>query len=299
MFGKRIGILFGILTLMAILAFWGCEGDQGPEGPAGPQGPAGPTELNVVGVYSVFDGTVKAFNTGYFVLSVYNAPSIPKVTLDEMNLTPDGEWMFGGGRLAYYSYHEMERTDSSSLNMTWVKMDGTTGSASSDISLPDEFYPIDNNIDVLVGDDAEAEWDMSIGANAYWVYYYFYFDFYDSLGVRDTLYLEADTVLADTVLTISGTAIFPDPANVSGIAGFDGDIYVRAVSGPWLPGEADNISGDAFGVFVGATDPIYIDVDLAPTKSWGDIEEKDVIDPARVNELFDQRVAALSTNRNR
>ena len=300
MYRIRIGILFGILVLAAV-AFWGCEGDQGPEGPAGIQGPAGPTELNVVAVYSIFTEPDKAFNKGYFVMSVYNAPSIPKVILDEMSLRPDGEWMFGGGRLAYYSYHDLERTDSSFLNLTWTKMTGATGSASAKISLPSEFYPVDNNIYVLIGDDVEAEWDRSPGAGAYWIYSYFYFDFYDSTDTRRMMYLELDTVLAgnDTTLLVSGSDIFPDLANINGIAGFDGYFYVRAVSGPWLPGEADNFTGDAFGVFVAATDPIFIDVDLAPTKSSLEIEDKPVIDRSRIDELFNRRVAELSPNQNR
>jgi len=304
MFRKAAVILIGLITMAALAVLWGCSGDEGPAGPTGAQGPQGelgPAELNIIASFSVYEDD-KVFDIGHFVASIHNSPSIPDLTLNSHNLFPDGEWLFGGWRLAYYNYVDLDRTDSAFLDISYIKLDGTDGAAASAISLPTDFSAIDNSIFIDVGDDTEAEWEMSAGANAYWVYTYFFFNYYDTTGEYHNNYLEYDTVLAadDTTLMILGSDIFPDPATVDYFTGFDGYFYVRAVTGPWLPGEANNFTGDAFGIFVGITDFVYIDVSIPRKTSEKAIVGEDIpYNQEYVDELFNQRVTELSRNRTR
>lgn len=293
---KRISILIGILALAAMLAVWGCEGDQGPEGPAGPQGPAGPSELNAVAILTVFNGPQKAFDYGHLTMNLYNVPSMPSVQFNDSLLMPDEEALHIEGRLQYSGSYYLNGDDSASLNIAYTKLDGTSGAGSSKISLPTEFAPVDEAITVPYGDDFEAEWSMSEGADAYWIYGFFGIIYDDTSDVRDTIILEFDTVLVvnDTTLTVPAAAFLPDITEVNAILAFAGVLYIKAVTGPWMPGEANNFTGDVFGIFTGVTDGVWIDYDLlVVVKSQDDINREVEIDKSRIDETFNARIVRI------
>jgi hypothetical protein len=263
MFGKRI---IPVLIVLAAAAFWGCEGDQGPEGPVGPQGPQGEpgsTDPSIVASIEVSEDN-KAFNMGKFVMSIYNIPSIPHIRVNEKYIVPGDGIIFDSGNLEYSEYLSLDRDDSAFLDITYTKLDGSPGVASSDIPLPTQFAVINPAITISAIEDVTAEWSMSQGADAYWVYYRFGFDFFDTAGVRQKIETWVDIVMApdDTTLVVPATTIFPNQDEIDIIAGFTGTIDIRAVTGPWLPGEANNFVGDAYGVFVGTTENQHIDVHL-------------------------------------
>ena len=85
-----------LTALAAAGVFWGCEGDPGPIGPQGTQGPVGPSDLNIQAVLMVANIEVKAAQQGTFAMSVYNAASIPKVTLNGTIVRPDEGWLIDG-----------------------------------------------------------------------------------------------------------------------------------------------------------------------------------------------------------
>ncbi len=294
-------ILFALTVLMMIV---GCEGDQGPEGAAGlqgPQGDPGPTELNIVAVIKVTED-LKAFDMGHFAMSIYNAPSIPHVRFNNEDLAPDDAAMFEEGRLSYKEVFGLVGNDSAFIDISYTMMDGNEGNASSAISLPTEFVAIDNNVVIGFGDDAEFEWEVSDGADAYWIGFSCFLFYTDTAGTAQYNSLEFDTVLAanDTTLQALTSTIFPDTTEVMQIDSFGGRCNIRAVTGPWLPGEYNNFTGDAFGIFVGTTDSRFIDIDI-PRK----IPEKAVVgedipsNKANIDELFNQRITELSQNRTR
>jgi hypothetical protein len=293
-----------ILCGIALVTVLGCVGDPGPEGPVGPQGPQGEEgglDLNIVAVMHVYE-QVKAFNRGQFAMSIYNVPSIPKVDLNDNRLFLEDDSFFDEGRLAYNDTIILERDDSAFLDITYTKRDSTSGTASSDISLPSEFFAAASNISIDVGNDVEAKWRVSNGANAYWVYTYFYFSYLDTTDVILDMTLEFDTVLAadDTTLLIPGSAIFPDTAEIASVTGFDGYFQIRAVTGPWLPGESNNFTGDAFGVFTAVTPEVNIDVDLGPAAVPMIINGNDVdVRTTHGDEFFNRRIRELRYNRER
>jgi hypothetical protein len=291
------------LALFALNIFFGCEGDQGPEGAVGPQGPTGepgPTEINIMAIMEVSED-IKAFDVGEFAMSIYNAPSIPHVRLNNKDIMPDDMGMFDEGRLVYKEYFGLVRDDSAFLDISYTKLDGSPGAASSDISLPAQFAVIDPVRFILVNEDPMAEWDMSQGADAYWVYYYFSFGYDDTAGVYQMIEVTCDTVMAadDTSLTVPASIIFPPLDEIGEIHSFVGSFDLRAVTGPWFPGEMNNFSGDAYGVFVGSTGNKHVDVHLTAEFSAPKIEIDGESHNAglSVNELFNQRVGRLCENR--
>lgn len=303
MFHKVAFVFVMSLALFAMIMLLGCEGDQGPEGAVGPQGPQGnpgPTEINIMAIMEVSED-LKAFNMGEFAMSIYNAPSIPHVRLNNKDIMPDDMEMFDEGRLAYKEYFVLERDDSAFLDISYTMLDGLPGAASSDISLPTQFALIDPVKFILINEDPMAEWDMSQGADAYWIYYHFGFGYDDTAGVYQTIEVTGDTVMAadDTSLTVPASNIFPPLDEIGVIRSFIGYFDLRAVTGPWFPGEMNNFSGDAYGVFIGSTGNKHVDVHLTAEFSTLKIEivGEDPKAGLGVNELFSKRVRRLCENR--
>lgn len=271
MFGRYACVAVVCGCLAAGYAFWGCEGDQGPPGPTGPagqQGIPGPAILNIIATMEIHDDTAGS-TWSTFNMNVYNAPSIPRVRLNDVTVMPVDDWMSEGGVLTYSRSIIPADYDSAILDITYTRLGGLIGAASSRISLPSLFSVIDSAVTVTVGDDVTAEWETSEGAEGFWVYRSFTFEYVDTNAAERVIEIMSDTVLAedDTALVVSASEIFPDPAEIDSVIYFSGRVSIRAVTGPWLPGEVDNISGDAFGVFVGATEARHILVSLTGARA--------------------------------
>ncbi len=292
-------MLICALVIIVILLN-GCEGDQGPAGPTGqmgPQGVPGPILLNIIATMAINDDTLGGV-WAVFNMNVYNAPSIPHVTLNDTTVMPADDWMFEGGSLRYSRSMIPFEDDSAFLDVAYTRLDDQAGSATSEISVPSCFIVVDSVVTVTVNDDITVEWETSEGADAFWVYEDFVFEYIDTGGVEQVIAILGDTILSadDTALVVAASEIFPDPGELDSTVYFAGRFAVKAVTGPWFPGEANNFVGDAFGIFVGATEARHIRVDLSgppaawkTTDSWigrtryGDIEER-----------FRQRVVKLA-----
>jgi len=297
---KKYMLMSGLAALLTAVVFWGCEGDPGPIGPQGNQGPAGPVDLNIQAILKVTGLDAKAIQQGSFAMSVYNAASIPRVTLNDSIILPDEGWFTEGGRLAYSRDLGMIDMTSATLHLSFTKRDGTSGSASSVIPLPNEFFAVENPVSIPVGNDVEAVWTRSQGAEAYWIYFRYVFDYNDTSGSALEKVFELDTVLAadDTTITIAGNRVYPDTANISTIDFDGGDFFVTPVTGPWLPGEANNIAGAAFGFFVGVGDIIDIGVNATPSVKT-ESSDKTSSDDIEMKALLDRRIINFLQSRNR
>jgi hypothetical protein len=259
-------ILFLIAAFALIFSGAGCEGEQGPAGPAGS---SGQSVISVVGVVNVGWSGEIATNLSTTV-SITNAPSIPEVKVNNKTFPVDGEWLWYGGRVAYYgSLYSADGYDQANLEINYTKLNGRAGSATSTISLPQYVTADDDDIQLPPYNPAEASWSTSDGADAYYVDVYFYNTWVDNDSFyTHTWYVDFDTVLTDTSLTIPEEDLFPDAGDVSSINSFDGTFYIYPVSGPWMPGVRNNIKGDGIGVFIATPGYEYIDVDLSvPGKS--------------------------------
>jgi hypothetical protein len=254
------------VVLLGAVALIGCEGDQGPVGATGPTGATGaPGQqlLNIVASIAVAP-IFKAEVGATFAMSVYNAPSIPHVSLNDTIITFEADQLYEEGRLMFYDIRTMNDTDLAVLNIAYTREDGSAGAASSTISLPGQFSVYTPSESMSPGGEFLGIWSPSAGADAYWIYEHWYMAYTDTGGVDRVIDTYNETVQAgnDSTYYVAWSTHFPDTSEVSTIASFYGNIFIRAVTGPWLPGEANNVTGDAMGVFVGSTASRFMDVGL-------------------------------------
>lgn len=280
--------------------------DTGPQGPAGDKGDQGPLgdpgetyagKLNVMAVLTIS-------STGYadLIASIYDAPTIPRVTLNDENVMPDYSWMFDGGRLAFDHTIRSEGLDSVRLDIEYTKKDSTTGTATSAIGVPVSPTVVTDTVNILWGENAQVVWHKSDTADAYWVAFSSVLSYKSAAGTTKLNYLSIDTVLApnDTTFLVPTSEIFPDSSDVQSIYYFISSLSLRTVTGPWFPGETNNFNGDAFGIFVGLTDPQAIDINLvdslpAPAPSYHpDNYEVDIDAMIDTDELLERRLLEIS-----
>jgi hypothetical protein len=99
-----------------------------------------------------------------------------------------------------------------------------------------------------------ASWRPSFAAQWYWVGLYCGYDFYDTLGEWDDYEFYLDTLVFDTVLSVSPARIFP--GSVDSLNEGDGSVMVWAGNGPAIePGDMGNVRGAGFGFFHAINEP--------------------------------------------
>ncbi len=252
-------ILFCVILTLTLLGISGCEGEKGDPGPVGP---AGPSVLSVVGALAVGNPAAGVVDVDA-VVSITGAPSIPDVRINEYDMRPDDIWLLAGGRLGYAGAFSLNEADSTHLVVDYTKVDSMPGMAQATIYLPGYFIPVLLNIEVDVGEDVVVEWGSSPRADAYWLYFNFDYNYFDTSATFHSTNVQFDTVIPGTTFTVPGSDIFPSLDEIDMTVFFDGDIEIRAVTGSWLPGEVGNITGDGVGFFVASTIPRVVDVDLS------------------------------------
>jgi hypothetical protein len=163
--------------------------------------------------------------------------------------------MFSGGRLTYSGSFGIAGVDSAHLGISYTMQDSSIGVASSTIRIPGYFEFTDTAQSIVWGDDYEFEWEGSEGATGYWANFASRLSYVDTAGVIIYNQLDYDTILAigDTSLLAQTSSLFPDSSEFESLSSFYATFTVRGISGPWFEGEANNITGDAFGLFVGAS----------------------------------------------
>ncbi|HMA76364.1 MAG TPA: hypothetical protein VKO43_03545 [Candidatus Krumholzibacteriaceae bacterium] len=273
-------ILLVIAVFSLLISGAGCEGDQGPAGPAGP------AKLSIVGtVTPEWDGDI--VDELYVSLGVSNAPSIPIVKVNNSGIPLYDSWIEYGGRIGYQgNLYSETGFEEASLEVTYTKLNGNEGVATSTILLPEETVADDDDIQIYPGNDVEASWSSSDNADAYWVQVDFYVRYYDAASVLHRKDLEFDTVLTDTTITIPSEDFMP--ASYASIYSSDGTFYIYPVTGPWMPGVSNNIEGDGIGVFIGMADYEYVDVDinsvLSPNENEEDRDTEHTVDIRKIAE---------------
>jgi hypothetical protein len=252
-------IFFCVILALTLFGISGCEGEKGDPGPVGP---AGPSVLSIVGALAVGNPAAGVVDVDA-VVSITGAPSIPDVRINEHDMQPDGIWLLAGGRLGYVRTFSLNEADSAHLVVDYTKVDSIPGMAEATIYLPGYFSPVLSNIEVDVGEDVVVEWGSSPRADAYWLYFNFDYNYFDTGGSFHSTNVQFDTVVPETTFTVPGSDIFPSLDEIDMTVYFDGDIEMRAVTGSWLPGEVGNITGDGVGFFVATTMARVVDVDLS------------------------------------
>jgi len=253
-----------ILTIFCLIFLPGCEGDQGEVGPAGPTGPPGdqgeegPTYINIAGI--LFEGSQGA-------LSITNAPSIPKVKINEQVIPFSEQWLFGGARLGYRIDSLSSDVDSFFLEVDYTMADGSPGQARAAVINPgmiNLISPPAGSYDVGLGEGIDLVWNSAVG-DGYLVVIEGEMNYYDTLGASSSFAIFYDTLLSDTTFSVSGSMIFPDTANISSINFYECYVYVMTLSGVWRGPAVNNISGEGQGIFsvIGMGQSIDVNLVLA------------------------------------
>jgi len=250
MFGKLSS--FSKFGLHAILMLFisGCEGPQGPAGPAGSQ------PLWIEGYIQISN---QALPKGSAYLTVLNCPVIPSVKINDLSIPYNGH--------GFYTYDLLIAPGQpAELTVIYTKPDNSQGFAGASISMPGMFEITSHNPDSTLflpkGADLVVAWSASEHASAYDIYCsvsYRYGDFNDSTRSG---YFSFDTLMSETSITIPARRIFPDIAEIDTLKRGSGSLYIDAKNGPIYEGDAENVSGDGNGYFIGRTrcDRLYIEV---------------------------------------
>lgn len=268
-------LLLLIMILVALLIAVGCDkesgtdeitgphGEQGPQGDtglAGPDGEARSTDINVFATVEL--GPTAGDVWADFRASVYNASNIPNLRVNDRAFEPDNSWFWDGGRLAYRQSVYVPNADSILLEIEYTRLDSTIGTGTASVKMAGEFSSLNDTLYVGWGEDVEMGWESSPGADAYWLGLYFIANYRDSSGTNTFNYEFFDTLLSveDTVMMLLTSGVFPDSSEFMSITNIYGYGWIRALTGPWLPGDVSNFSGDANGVFVGSmlANSVYI-----------------------------------------
>jgi len=253
-----------LLTLaipLLLLVFVGCKGPEGPEGPTGPEGPAGPEKVYVLG---------KVENTGNVYVEVYFSPVIPWVTVNQETLDVYRyEGLYEGYYWDEYNYY----TDSISVSTgdsIHLKVDYTRGIATASSRVPGGFeitsHDTSQTAYISVGSDLTVSWSTSIYADFYRVYFWLYYDYYDTLGDYRRVYFHKDTCVTSTSIIFPASQLFPaDLDSVRWSTG--GHFLIWAMNGPILePGSEGNVTGDGSGFFWGKS-YCGLDIEIEGTKA--------------------------------
>ncbi len=98
------------------------------------------------------------------------------------------------------------------------------------------------------GNNLSISWSSATGADWYWVDVRIDYLYRDTSGSWEDFYLDIDTIIEGTSLTINSGRIFP--GYVDSVISGSGGVNVEGVNGPMTkPGEKGNIKGDAVGFF--------------------------------------------------
>jgi len=209
-----------------------------------------------VGCHWYADSLVKS---GYIEGYKYNGfKIIPLITINKDTLPI--EFFDIGPTEFYYSGHI---TGINHGDQYELKVDYGDGKGEVTDTLPGEFSIIspDTSFVLHKGNDLNITWGSSKGADWYWLDLEIDYDYKDTAGNWHSFYFYLDTIIDGTSYTVSKTELFP--ADVDSIYWSDGNVYVRAYSGPKMePGVESNIKGNAVGFFWGYYNAKSVDFDI-------------------------------------
>jgi hypothetical protein len=232
-----------ILALLAVLLS-NCEG---------PQGPQGTTLPTIQGSIHIYESPGFSPNVS---VSVKNVPEVPSVTINgvqvPLDLNPTGSFNF------HQFGFPISKGDLAELLVTFVKLDGTSGVAQAEVTVPGDFeitsHDPDTSLAVSTGDSLTFTWTSSEAADAYWVDFYIHYHYESITGPNVLFSYNIDTTWTDTTITFTTATLFPDLDEIESIIPRSGGWFkLRAVAGPWLEGDLGNVAGDGIGIFYAKT----------------------------------------------
>lgn len=269
-----------VMLLLTVSYLHGCKGEEGAVGPPGEDGNADPFIVGVIMDRGV--GPVRSAASPFEItacdarVNIVNLLSMPNVSINGEELILD----MGGGYLnmpgfqdlfpsirvpyavglIYYGQLVIERDDNANLTVTHEKEDGSLGTATATVAVPQQFritYLTDDGYITETASDTVI-WSSSPGVEKYFL-----------VGSCSGIYLSTtddlvpfsyslDTLLTDTTYVFEGSEIFPPPSEIFQVEQFYGNFYVYAVNGPIGAGEKGNIGGDGKGFFIGLSMGGYI-----------------------------------------
>ncbi|HEX7344810.1 MAG TPA: hypothetical protein VF398_11125 [bacterium] len=244
------------LLLLAILS--GCE--------EGPPGPAGTPEEVVPGISAVI--VVHAYDELWIMadVAIDDAPSVPSVLLDSLSASLPAEYSEGIYR---FSFDDLPFSpgDSVHLLVNYIKEGGSPGEAFGDIVIPDTFQiltPPGEDYLLPLGDSLRIEWSASAGARAYRVWFYLQYNYLDTAEINQFFDFHLDTALVDTSIIFTPAVLFPDLAAMDSLLYSGGYFFARAETGPALPGDLANVSGDGQGFFNAYSEMEHLNIHVQP-----------------------------------
>ena len=231
---------------------------SGCEGPAGPAGPAGQIKYSVFGQVEFYSDTLP---TNANVI-VQNISSIPTVKLNQSDLR--FRYLYGSGSYYWDTLRAITKGDEVQLN---VKSD--QGEAVATVRIPQQFRiqsPNPDSIFILSPhSNFAASWTASGLSDYYYAYFYLSYSYIPiGGGSSKYFYIEADTILSTTAITIPAARLFP--ADYDSLRFSYGYFSIKAYNGPKLEvGARGNVTGDGIGFFFGKSYGGSIDIRLGNT----------------------------------
>jgi hypothetical protein len=242
------GILFCCLCFVAFYI-------SGCEGPSGPAGPAGQIKFSVFGQVEFSSDTLPT----YANVIVQNISSIPTVKLNQSDLR--FRYLYGSGSYYWDTLRTITEGDEVQLN---VKND--QGKAVATVRIPQQFRiqsPDPDSIFILPPhSNFAASWTASGFSDYYYAYFYLSYSYFPiGGGSSKYFYIEADTILSTTSITIPATRLFP--ADYDSLRWSYGYFSITAYNGPQIEvGARGNVTGDGIGFFFGKSDGGYVEISM-------------------------------------
>jgi hypothetical protein len=242
------GILFCCFCFVAFYI-------SGCEGPAGPAGPAGQLRYSVFGQVEFWSDTLP---TNANVI-VQNISLIPTVKLNQSYLRFRS--LYGSGSYYWDSMRNITKGDEVQLTVS-----GDQRLAAAVVRIPLQFRiqsPNPDSIFILPPhSNFAASWTASGFSDYYYAYFYLSYSYIPiGGGSSKYFYIEADTILSTTDITIPAARLFP--ADYDSLRWGYGYFSIKAYNGPKLEvGARGNVTGDGIGFFFGKSYGGHIEIRL-------------------------------------
>lgn len=222
----------------------------GCRGPTGPRGGLGSPLVYITGDIR---SPTPWDSTGYVYLTVYDAPEVPSVKINGINIPR----LPVSDRFADRDF-PISPGDSVELLVSYTMFDGGPGIARANIRMPAQFqitsHDTSSIIDTFpIGEDLVVTWTSSGGADGYTIHFFIGYSYWDTLGNEKSFRSGGDTLTADTSINLPSHILFPNFSEIDSIHHLGVTFSVSAVAGPLQEGADGNVTGDGLGLFHGRT----------------------------------------------
>lgn len=230
------------LTILPLFLLTGCSDDD--------DDPIAPVDVKpfVSAIISGYGGGFKADDPGMgsAIVTVTQFTTIPSVHVNGDALVMEPEISIYGGGMGFYGPLEMAEDNLASLVVGFG--DGAaTGTGSIVVAGHNEVVG-DSEIDVVEYQDVDLTWTSAENAERYYLYAYFEVNYTDIDDNPQSWENHIGVAVTDTTFTLTADQMFPPQADVQTITYYYGDTDLTPINGPFVAGEATNITGACDGV---------------------------------------------------